>query len=293
MPITDISSGLVVLGDIVAQPAGVYASASAAYDAWAAANGLSNTATISSFDSDDGVVLLDLGFAPLLGSSETRIAVSGESGLHFFKAPITNGSATNYTISAGGVVISRMQGVTAPPPTFLLAIRPDTQDAGVGSSKWQKATNVAILYYKTGHYSSRVYTDVAVLITPASLELVVTVNTAEGQRFSQSQFDQSDGNYFADSAKYIDGALSGTKAFIAHPPSDISGVVNDSLGAPAARTVRAYSRATGQLEATTVSNTTTGAYTLQVFGPGERNVVCLDDASGDLNNDLILRVTPT
>lgn len=273
---------------MVEQAAGTYTSASAAYDAWAAANGLSNSATVSSFNSDDGMTLLDLGFAPLLGSTETRIAVSGECAVQFFKSPVTNTGTSPYTAQAGGVLIGRMYGPSSPPPSVMFSVRPDSQDAGIGSTKWQKATNVAILFFKGGPYSNPTSTDVAMLIKPASIEIVITINTQESQKFSQLQFNQSDGNLVADAGIYLKNSLSGTTSYKAVGPITISGTVKDDVLAPAARTVRAYSRATGQLEAQTVSDASTGAYSLMVFGPGERTVICLD--SGSTKNDLALRV---
>lgn len=72
----------------------------------------------------------------------------------------------------------------------------------------------------------------------------------------------------------------------------VSGIVRDSSNALCQRTVRAYDRVTGALVGVTTSNATTGVYTLGCATTNEVNIVCLDDAAGTLENDLILRTTP-
>lgn len=72
----------------------------------------------------------------------------------------------------------------------------------------------------------------------------------------------------------------------------ISGVIKDTNGNSVARTVRAYRRDTGALMGETVSNGTTGAYSITTPHSGEHNVVMLDDVFGTIENDQILRTTP-
>jgi hypothetical protein len=71
----------------------------------------------------------------------------------------------------------------------------------------------------------------------------------------------------------------------------LSGVIRDDTGAPCARTVRAYDRATGALLGSTTSDVSTGAYTLNV-GDAEVQRIVLDDSGGTLYNDIIDRVIP-
>lgn len=72
----------------------------------------------------------------------------------------------------------------------------------------------------------------------------------------------------------------------------VSGTVYDSTGTPVARTVRAVRRSTGELLAETVSDASTGAYSLRVPDTSEVQVLCLDDSAGVLENDLVLRTIP-
>lgn len=73
--------------------------------------------------------------------------------------------------------------------------------------------------------------------------------------------------------------------------TNISGTVLDRSGAPAQRTVRAYNRASGILVNSTLSDPTTGAYTMSA--EGECFVVCLADASAPLQNSQLLdRIVP-
>lgn len=71
----------------------------------------------------------------------------------------------------------------------------------------------------------------------------------------------------------------------------ISGTVFDNAGAPCARTVRAYDRATGiKIGADAVSDAATGAYTIAVPSLAEIQRIVLDDTAGTLYNDLIDRI---
>ncbi len=72
----------------------------------------------------------------------------------------------------------------------------------------------------------------------------------------------------------------------------VSGTIIDANAQPVVRTVRVYRRDTGALLGETVSNITTGAWSLTDAFTGEVNVVMLDDALGTLENDQILRTTP-
>ncbi len=71
----------------------------------------------------------------------------------------------------------------------------------------------------------------------------------------------------------------------------VSGIISDDTATPCARIVRAYHRANGQFIAATVSDATTGAYSLPC-PPGEIQRIVLDDDAGVLYNDIIDRVIP-
>lgn len=73
----------------------------------------------------------------------------------------------------------------------------------------------------------------------------------------------------------------------------IAGVVKDDMGTPTSRTVRAYGRDTGALVGATVSDGSSGAYTINCATLDECSVICLDDLSGVTHNDLIARVFPS
>lgn len=72
----------------------------------------------------------------------------------------------------------------------------------------------------------------------------------------------------------------------------VSGIVTDVANNPAAREVRALDRASKVLVGTTTSDAVTGAYALAVPVASEVQVVFLDNAAGDVENDLILRTFP-
>lgn len=74
--------------------------------------------------------------------------------------------------------------------------------------------------------------------------------------------------------------------------AQVSGVVRDSTAALVQRTVRAYRRDTGALVASALSDAATGVYSFYTPTLDEVSVICLDDAAGTLENDLIHRVIP-
>lgn len=92
-------------------------------------------------------------------------------------------------------------------------------------------------------------------------------------------------------ARYPSAFSYPTAAFLDYA-GQVSGLVRDSTNALCARTVRAYDRSTGALVASTTSNGTTGAYTLNCSTVNEVSVIALDDVAGTTENDLILRTTP-
>lgn len=70
----------------------------------------------------------------------------------------------------------------------------------------------------------------------------------------------------------------------------ISGTVKVS-GAGVVRTVRAYRRDTGALVGSAASDAS-GNYTINATTATECTVICLDDAAGTVENDLVLRAVP-
>jgi hypothetical protein len=82
-----------------------------------------------------------------------------------------------------------------------------------------------------------------------------------------------------------------TAAFIGGV-GQVAGIVRDSANAPCARTVRAYRRDTGALVGSTVSDASLGTYLLALPTLNEVNIVALDDAAGNFENDRIIRVVP-
>lgn len=79
-----------------------------------------------------------------------------------------------------------------------------------------------------------------------------------------------------------------------HPTGTLqaSGVVRDASGAYASRTVRAMRRDTGMIVCETVSDPATGAWEIQSPYAVEHDVLCLDDAAGVTEFDLVQRVIP-
>lgn len=87
-------------------------------------------------------------------------------------------------------------------------------------------------------------------------------------------------NFTAPTAPFIDGI------------SSVEGVVRNSAGTPSQRTVRCHDRATGALIGETLSDPTTGAYTIYCPTFDEVQRIVLDDNTAPLYNDIIDRVIP-
>jgi len=83
-----------------------------------------------------------------------------------------------------------------------------------------------------------------------------------------------------------------TRTYTPNGTYAISGIVRDSGGSFAQRTVRVYRRDTGKLLNSADSSASTGAYSIAVEYASEVNVVMLDDVSGTVENDQIHRSTP-
>lgn len=88
------------------------------------------------------------------------------------------------------------------------------------------------------------------------------------------------GDFTAPSAPFMDGIAS------------VEGVIYNSAGVPAQRTVRCYDRSTGALVGETLSDATTGEYVIYCPTVDEVQRIVLDDAVAPLLNDLIDRVIP-
>lgn len=75
--------------------------------------------------------------------------------------------------------------------------------------------------------------------------------------------------------------------------AEIGGTVTDSNGNGISRKIRAYRRDDGSFLGETISNPSSGVWSIDVaYSSGEVQVVMLDDAAGAVENDQILRTTP-
>jgi len=93
-------------------------------------------------------------------------------------------------------------------------------------------------------------------------------------------------------ARYTGATLTVPSVSFPTGAGKISGIVTDSVGAPAARVVRAYRRDTGALVANVISDAYTGAYSFYTPTLDELDVQCLDDFGGTVQDDLIRRAFP-
>lgn len=295
MPLLDKYSGEPVLGDFAAVGS-VPASALAAYDAWAAELGISNSTAIATID--DGGLVLDLGFAPLKGGAETRVVFSSEGALCLYRAAIPNTTiASRGAVSGTGLqTIARFYGA-ANPPACLLSVKYPSVDGGCRDAKWATSAAGAILYTRWPHYggsNNNVHAAIRIKPNGGGVSVVCHSESGAGAYFQVFGFVEGSTSYAAgEGAGMISVPLtSGTVyGFETPPPVSLSGTVKDSTGTPASRTVRAYLRSSGALIGQTDSDAG-GGYGIETFASGEVQVVfCADDvAEGDVLNDIIHRV---
>ena len=163
-------------------------------------------------------------------------------------------------------------------------------------------TDYAVAVTRSG---GRVYLFVnGVLLNPGGTAFAVTIQgTASPTRIGALYFDGgATYNYYFNGyidelrltkgvARYTATYTADTSAF-ADRAGQITGMVRDDAGAFASRTLRAIYRDTGALAGSAVSSAVDGRYQMDCARLAECDVVCLDDASGAVYNDLILRVTP-
>ena len=93
------------------------------------------------------------------------------------------------------------------------------------------------------------------------------------------------------SARYTEAFTAPAAAF-SNFAGQITGVITDDASDPVARVVRAYRRDTGALVGNTTSSAGDGSYSMNLLTLDQCSVIALDDASGDVYNDQIARVTP-
>ncbi len=119
--------------------------------------------------------------------------------------------------------------------------------------------------------------------TYSSSPYINVYNTADWSKLSA--FSVSPGSA-GKGVLFTDGWQSKTISAVAAP-----NVILDDTGLAASRAVRAYDRTTGKFLAEQQASAS-GTFEFSLLTAGEKQVVYLDDAAGDLHNDLIHRVLP-
>jgi hypothetical protein len=84
----------------------------------------------------------------------------------------------------------------------------------------------------------------------------------------------------------------GQVAILGRTKYTLSGNVKDDTAANCARRLVAYRRNNGEFVGYTVSDASTGNWSIGTPYNEEHDVICLDDAAGTTYNDLVLRATP-
>lgn len=191
-PLTDVATSAEVLMKFLQLGSTPHADPLAAYSTWATELGF-GAGTSLAFQDDD-IELLNLGFAVLDGSTETRILLSSEGGVGLYyavPASVTRVGAVAISASAPQTSITRFYSTTSRPSVVVSAKIP-TIDAGRWNAKWQASGNNALLYVRWASYTNQNTNPVeaAFRFSPGRVEVVVR-SLAAGGKFQVFRFNQT------------------------------------------------------------------------------------------------------
>ena len=139
----------------------------AAYQAWAAALGVSATETLQALDGDDEGYAITLA-APVFALGPATAMFSSEAGLGFYRNALSDQASEPYSISN----VSRMHGLVSR-PTLLLSFHPQDDLKSFGA-RLQRSGNTTILYAQFSNYNNEAafLYHVAVKWEGGSIELI-------------------------------------------------------------------------------------------------------------------------
>jgi hypothetical protein len=310
MPIVDIATSIPLYGEIAYSENVPHASVLAAYASISAEMALPAAVTISSstWESDDGVRILDLGFAPLPTGNGQQIAIFGEGGVAL--------RSSGYPSTPSALYVDTLEIPTADPidrlyttdpiPAIMFVVKSKFFDMKLWSAKWATSPAGALIYGSWARYSSASTAVVEALfqiLSDNSVRIIASKATQEVGIFAILQFDESKTpatiytNAIQPEPTFTLGDIGRLYEFTlppATPPATLSGIVRDRLGTPASRAVRLYQRSTGALLASTTSDPDTGEYSFRTALPGEKQIIFVSDdvQEGLILNDLVHRVLP-
>lgn len=300
--IKDIVTGKRIVNDILELPS-VYTSAANAYSMWAAEIGVSDSISLSGLlAGDDGCTEIDIGFPIALDGLSTKVMQSteGSIGIYVDEPPGTL-SSTQRAISAiladQRTVSRAYTSRSTVNPSLIINCKDPSTDAKSFDGKWQKTTDVAILFIKWSTYSSSSANnvDVAIRMQSGSLEIVCTCGNGSNNYLQIFMMDSTSasGNAVAGNGNMGKLLTTGTTyTFRSVTPKRIAGNVLGVAGTAIATTVRAYLRNTGQLSGEVLSNAVTGDYVITTYVEGEHYVVCLPEPSSTVNALILDKVLP-
>lgn len=139
------------------------------YTAWANELGVSPTATLYSFATDDGSWSFDLAASPFPESTALAAFFSSEAGMGFYRQPRGAHSSTSYSLAHVG----RFYG-SSYRPLLLLTWRPSGADQKSYGTLFQRAGQETIAFVQHSHYGSTASNryDMALRLRPGRIELV-------------------------------------------------------------------------------------------------------------------------
>lgn len=211
-----------------------YASASAAYDAWASELGVSNSATVSSIaGSSASTASANLGFLMFTGGEETYAVIVGGYGLAVYYAYWNTTSTSGTTLSSGSASLDLTAGLQTERPSFIFVARdPDQAYCQITSGKWQKTATDAIFYYEMAdlYDTSAQRINVAVRLRTDYIQVVITNVNASGAKFQVFGFNQT--TSATTSGYVVASSISGTIAWetVAYVPALNEVLVTEGVG---------------------------------------------------------------
>lgn len=297
--IKDAITGIDLFNDIV-EVVPTHANATSAYSAWASELGVSDTISLGGLvNGDDGSAEIDVGFIYTLGGVETKLMQSTEGSIGFYT---TTGTLANTSRPINKVLpeqtnVTRAYNSRSLNASMVINCKHPTADCKSFDTKWQKTPDSMIIFVKWSAYGSSTsnLVEFAMRMSKGVLEIVCNTSISSGIYFQIFLMDSTttSGNAVAGSGnlgKVLD--ISSTYQFKTAVAKSLSGLVVGANGNAESSIIRAYRRSDGILIGSTISDTITGEYSIDIYEDSECYLVCLDDSGSGLNALIMDRITP-
>lgn len=195
MAVVDVYSGVSVLGDFSAVSGSPHSTPTAAYDAWAAELGVSNTTSLSGLvNYGDAAVLVEAGFTPLDTGVNTKFIFSTGGFIGFYKSnpPEMVADGPKVLMAPADQVDINRAYITQYCPSVVLSANYPRWGGRSRDAKWQTSGTTAILYVRWTDYLDPINSVTAAYkFSPGAVEVVCRATTGAGAYLQLLLFNES------------------------------------------------------------------------------------------------------